>query len=351
MSCNSKEVKLETHKKETEESLETYEEELVLVTEEDLNEVQDWEETMSELKSPALEAAEMEEYLTDIKNRFPCPECPKKFAKRSDLNTHQLSHSNQRSFKCPRKDCNSAFNVLSRLTRHLRKVHQAFPSEIDPILKASKIERLKKASSDSCPTVDVTPVQCDICFRDYSCVKYLKEHRILQHYSDDAPFACAQAGCNKKFTDWSLLEKHQRAHEGIFDYKCQYCGRGYVQRKVLNQHLKKSHQISQEKIDAMQRTDSFCKDCNVKYKTPRQFSEHIALEHGNGEKLFVCDKCAKVFLSRVKLISHLKYHQDEKKKSCSRCPSSFTEERGLKTHLRRVHKLTEGEIFEAFLKR
>lgn len=286
-----------------------------------------------------------EEWAND--NRFKCTNCPKSFAKNSALRNHQMTHSNQRDFECSRPGCKSAFNVLCRLIRHLRNVHQADEDEIKTVRKVNV--RLTPEKPKASPVLsESATVQCDVCLKVLSNVKYLKEHMMLQHLNN-APHSCDHKGCKKKFTNWSLLEKHKKKHEGIFDFKCKYCGKEYVQRKVLHQHLRQSHQIAKEEIDKMVRENTFCSKCNLAFKTTQQFSEHQALEHGTGDK-FICDMCAKVFLSRIKLVSHQKYHREEKKVLCTSCPSSFTEERGLKTHLRRVHKLTVLQIYEFFMK-
>lgn len=285
-------------------------------------------------------------------SRFKCKSCAKTFAKRSALTTHELSHLNLRNHTCPRKGCNSAFNVLYRLLRHMRNVHNADENEIDVVKETSR-EKLpvKTPEKDSKLKLksEKTSVQCEVCLKVLSNVKYLKEHMSLQHLND-APYVCEEKGCGKKFTDWSLLEKHQKKHEGKFEYNCTYCEKGFVQRKVLNQHLKKSHQISQEEIDEIQRTSGTCNICDCVFKSSQKLSEHRTFTHGIGDK-FQCDSCGKIFFSKVVLTSHQKYHQqDFKKKKCFKCPSTFTEEKGLKTHMRRVHKMSEVAIFDIFLK-
>lgn len=286
-----------------------------------------------------------DEFPHEQTRRFPCPECDKTFCRRSAYKTHQASHRNLRSFICPRESCGSAFNVLPRLVRHMRNVHRddLEESEISE-LKVSAPKRPAKAKSTNAPS----RVQCKVCLKVLSNVKYLKEHMTLQHLKN-APHTCKVKGCGKKFTNWSLMVKHKKQHEGTFDFRCQYCSKGYTQRKILNQHLRNSHQISKAEIDAMTQSDCVCCDCNQTFGTPQKLSDHRALEHGSGE-MFICDMCAKVFLSRIKLISHQKYHRGEKKKKCNLCPSIFTEERGLRTHLRRVHSMSENEAYEMCLK-
>lgn len=282
------------------------------------------------------------------KNLFNCKLCSKSFLKRSTLKIHEASHENRRDFTCTRDECSSAFNILPRLIRHLRNVHSADEDEIVAVRndKQKELPAKEPKPAPSSRASDQTRVQCEVCSKVVASVKYLREHMTLQHLGD-APYRCDKRGCGKKFIDWSLMQKHRRKHEGKFDFKCEYCGKGYVQRKTLNQHLRGSHQISKEEIEAMNKTNNICIECDKTFNTTEKLYEHRALQHGTGEK-YICDMCAKIFVSRVKLISHQKYHRDEKKNKCKICPSLFTEDKGLKTHLRRVHKLTEAEIYEMF---
>ncbi|CRL07559.1 CLUMA_CG020524, isoform A [Clunio marinus] len=270
---------------------------------------------------------------------FECSICGKVFHKRRTYEYHLKSHENLRNFKCPRDDCSSAFNWLSRLTRHLRCVHNAEENEIKTVQNANQIGKKKENS------LQTSRVQCGICEKTLSSVKYLKSHMMLQHLNN-APYSCEV--CQKKFIDWSLLEKHQKIHEGLFDFTCKYCDKRFVLRKVYNQHLRKVHKATKEEIAVMKNSDLTCIECNKVFKTSHSMKEHKAWEHGTVDK-FICDICGKSFMSRIKLTSHQKYHQEEKMKLCKICPSTFTEEKGLKTHLRRVHKINEINLFEMFL--
>lgn len=284
-------------------------------------------------------------------SRFKCESCPKSFSKRSALSTHELSHLNLRDFTCPHTGCKSAFNVFYRLLRHMRNVHSIEEDEIEVFKEKSRKKLLEKSTMKIKPEAvsEKIRVQCEICLKVLSNVKYLKEHMILQHLNN-APYVCDKKGCNKKFTDWSLMEKHQKKHEGKFEFKCTYCSKDFVQRKTLNQHLKKSHQISQEEIDKIQKANETCSECGLVFKNSQKLSEHKAILHQMGDK-FQCDFCGKIFFSRIVLISHQKYHKSsDKKKKCLKCPSTFIEAKGLKTHMRRVHKMTEVEIFDIFMK-
>lgn len=225
----------------------------------------------------------------DEAEAFECTQCPKTFKKRNHLVSHQASHENLRLYQCNRSGCNSAFNVAARLIRHLRNVHQAEDEEVAEAkdltrdLKPQKIHKVKEK-------VPPGKVQCEICNKILSNTRYLKEHMTLQHLKT-TKYVCKELGCKKRFKILSLLEKHMRKHSGLVDFVCKFCGKGYVQRKVFNQHLRKSHQISQEEIDQLRWSvdgcevrDNKCKDCNEEFKSPHKLFDHRALMHGDGQR-------------------------------------------------------------------
>jgi uncharacterized Zn-finger protein len=156
-------------------------------------------------------------YINDPENEeralpYQCNECSKTFAKKSHLASHQTSHENLRLFKCHREGCNSAFNVCTRLVRHLRNVHQANEEEITDIRERSKDMRQKKIKNPK-EKVPKGKVQCEICLKVLSNTRYLKEHMTMQHLKN-SKYVCNRPGCKKRFKIWSLLERHLRKHDG-----------------------------------------------------------------------------------------------------------------------------------------
>ena len=223
-------------------------------------------------------------------NRFQCTDCPKSYSKNSAFLNHQLSHQDKRDFICNRPHCKSAFNVISRLNRHLRTVHDASEEEIDSYRQTKRKHSLDKSRKSRSGT-EKTQMQCEICLKVLSNFQNLEEHMMLIHLNN-APYRCENKACGKRFAHFRLLKQHQKKHDGIFDFKCEYCSKEFVQKKVLNQHLKKSHQITQKEIEAKDRANSSCEECKKTFKSYQQFTEHNTLEHGKGD-MFICDICAK----------------------------------------------------------
>jgi KRAB domain-containing zinc finger protein len=282
--------------------------------------------------------------------KFRCEQCPKTFTRRPQLVAHQSTHRQHTIHACPRHGCNSSFAVSHRLIRHLRNVHDADEDEVDEMRDSIKALRPIKQGAAVKEPVPAGKVQCEVCHKVLANKRYLKEHLELQHLKT-AKYACTHDGCKKRFKIWSLYEMHMKKHSGQHDFVCRFCGKGYVQRKIFNSHLRNSHQVSQDEIDRLrwsvngaEMRDNKCQECRIEFKTPHKLFEHKALVHGEGKR-YICDICGKAFFSKAFLASHQKYHKGVKNRKCTKCPSAFTEDKGLRTHLRRVHHMTDEEVY------
>ena len=59
-----------------------------------------------------------------VAGSFPCPECPTKLSRKSDLKQHMNSHTDK--FKC--HICGKRHSRASGLTEHITKKHKGLPS-------------------------------------------------------------------------------------------------------------------------------------------------------------------------------------------------------------------------------
>jgi uncharacterized Zn-finger protein len=56
--------------------------------------------------------------------------------------------------------------------------------------------------------------------------------------------------CTKSFMHYSTAKRHYReVHiDQVQDYECCYCGKHYCRQRLLNEHMMRSHQISQKML-------------------------------------------------------------------------------------------------------
>ncbi|KAH8856786.1 Zinc finger protein 709 [Schistosoma japonicum] len=113
------------------------------------------------------------------------------------------------------------------------------------------------------PHADITitkPYQCDICFKRYSGLKSLKNHKLT--HSDIRPHKCSICGkaflradkmrlheishlnvkpfecatCKQRFTRSDKLKIHHRTHTGVRPYACTFCPKRFTRSDKLKIH-------------------------------------------------------------------------------------------------------------------
>lgn len=75
-----------------------------------------------------------------------------------------------------------------------------------------------------------------------------------------------------------------------------------------------------------------CDVCHKKYARLGILQKHLKV-HGEGK--FTCAKCLKRFETEAELSDHNVVHSNDRVFPCNWCLNSFTEEKHLKTHLKR----------------
>mmetsp|Transcript_3051 Transcript_3051/g.9319 ORF Transcript_3051/g.9319 Transcript_3051/m.9319 type:complete len:418 (-) Transcript_3051:191-1444(-) len=112
--------------------------------------------------------------------RFPCPHCPRTFARRFDMHRHvDAVHMNKRPHVC--SDCSQAFKQAAHLKEHVRTYH------------------------------DINKLRCEVCSRDFGSVPRLKRHvesvhlNLHQHTCDK---------CGQVYKERSHMHKHKQNCSG-----------------------------------------------------------------------------------------------------------------------------------------
>lgn len=91
-----------------------------------------------------------------------------------------------------------------------------------------------------------------------------------------------------------------------------------------------------------------CPHCSKQFYRNDLFKHHISKHTGEYKNLFLCDYCNRTFVDKRNLLKHYKVHDDSfsehpkvKTYSCHACEITYTEERCLKHHLKRIHSNSE----------
>ncbi|XP_037730297.1 transcription factor Ouib isoform X1 [Drosophila subpulchrella] len=126
----------------------------------------------------------------EMKQFFPCPDCPKTYTKKALLKQHRAQvHTGHRQFRC--SICNEVFSSLGAKLRH-EKAHQN--ERPYPCLECGRIFSSVSALQAHCSThlEENRKFRCEPCNKDFLSRKDLLEHtktkphkRLAQHMQDE----------------------------------------------------------------------------------------------------------------------------------------------------------------------
>lgn len=142
----------------------------------------------------------------DLKFKYPCPHCGKKFTKANSVKTHiQARHLRLRPFIC--EHCGATFATKGALKDH------------------------------NLTHTDERTVACSQCPKMFKSLAKVKEHEHAIH--SDIKYPCPH--CDALLNTKKSLRMHKLVHTDETRYKCQYCGKGYKRSNALKVRAAKLH--------------------------------------------------------------------------------------------------------------
>ena len=202
---------------------------------------------------------------------FKCPRCSYQNTRLKQVLAHQTCHSDKLPFSCDVEGCTFKTKSLPNLKKH-EKIHteQKFNCPICDKSFGHKytMEQHKAVHSNE------KKYKCSVCTYSTKYSSHMAAHRRVH---DGRVHRCTFDGCQYWTPKGTLLKAHIRAHNGEKCFKCETCGKGFVEAGQLKRH---------QKIHSTEKPFK-CDIDNCTYSTNRRdkLKEHQGRSHKPKESL------------------------------------------------------------------
>lgn len=263
--------------------------------------------------------------------------CDLQFRRKDRCESHEYTHTKQRSFKCNEPNCDRAYITNCHLRRHKRQAHMK--------------------SAELIPCIDET------CTKFFNSLEQLKQHCRTIHSTKPSArqFECDQ--CSEKFRRKTHLKKHLFvAHTSDYRYNCEKCGKGYLLESQMKRHVKVSHKTHTCELCAVTfekwslflahkqqehaSTGLKCSICDKLFNSRRGLNQH-RVTHADERNQIACtfDGCEKVFHRNSNMLAHFKLKHENRKFDCTHdgCNLQLSTKQKLKQHIRVIHLGETGQ--------
>lgn len=149
------------------------------------------------------------------------------------------------------------------------------------------------------------------------------------------PKALQCRDCMQEFPNTESLAKHRKTHNKPVESICHHCGKLCKSKNSLNMHVYQRHSLVPKNVP--------CPECGSTFDTEYKMIVHRGNTHGKGKINFTCSHCGKGFFRAAEYQKHLVVHSDARPFGCSDCEKKFKTKNSLKIHRQNFHEYKEED--------
>ena len=244
---------------------------------------------------------------------YKCDLCGNSFFYKSLLDRHFMTHTGEKPHKC--EICGNSFHCKSGLINHTRIHTGEKPYGCTICGKAFAIKFQLKVHIMT--HTGEKPFQCDTCGKGFRTKGQVKIH--MRKHTGEKPFQCSI--CDLTFAQQYQVEVHEKVHtisvENMFQ-RCPICGRTFVTRSRLQDHITAKH--TEQIVTHKEMCVGDCSMCNLSFSEMSALRAHEKVhdvdikeekkELRDAEKIFTCSLCEKTFTQVMDYIDHIPTHPE-----------------------------------------
>jgi hypothetical protein len=304
--------------------------------------IKDLKKTMS-----AKAKKQNEKQLPEMDKKHPCVACSMSFSKLFELAEHNyIHHRSEDIYQCP--TCSYSNELSKHLKRHIKKVHLGIRHPCPKCPKMILETNLKQHLANMHSGIVDKKFKCSFDGCDFKTHNYTSvySHERQKHMQETHKYRCDR--CDKTYAFPHGLKLHvESTHLGIRRYVCEKCGKGYQNKKMLDDHLAKpSCTFSPSTLYK-------CDQCTSEFIKVHGFIKHYDQQHGGFPPnlktgpVHLCDSCPKIFLNPASLDKHRKHEHEGVPKvkkdrgprmQCPHCDKRLLKGNNMEEHIRSKHE-------------
>uniref|UniRef100_A0A2A4K4S3 C2H2-type domain-containing protein n=1 Tax=Heliothis virescens TaxID=7102 RepID=A0A2A4K4S3_HELVI len=181
--------------------------------------------------------------VNSAKEKYPCPQCDKKFQWRGNLLRHLNSHVARANGELVCEPCNRTFSSIATYKQHM-KISRKHVSENDFKYMCSECGKRFANKTRLKDHVDWEHLKnyvhtCNVCQKVFKSHTSLYLHKQVVHKKDSAEHLCDH--CGKPFPNQGKLRCHVVARHSGASHACGSCGARFSWLSCLSRHCRNLH--------------------------------------------------------------------------------------------------------------